>query len=191
MRSTCWGRTTELDPYSPSPKSIKFWVGEDGQLHTCHRMQWDISDRGPPPKRVHRGRPSFGSTSELQADYGGAEYDYEIQHVDEDRPVYTGATHRKHGGEVVEEVVDVNLDKEIHLNGFSCYNSCRGGWYDGYDVNSKNKDGICTKTMPCKVCGHQMPASMTIREFRKMIAERDAERERTGFKFWFQKEEGK
>jgi hypothetical protein len=36
-----------------------------------------------------------------------------------------------------------------------------------------------------------MPASMTIREFRKMIAERDAERERTGFKFWFQKEEGK
>ncbi len=84
-----------------------------------------------------------------------------------------------------------NYDPEfvVHFAGFSCFNSCRDGWYEGYDINSKDENGVCTKTTPCPVCGHQMPASMKAGEFRKMVAERDAERERTGFKFWFEKDE--
>ena len=46
-------------------------------------------------------------------------------------------------------------------------------------------------TVLAKIEGRNPAYSVTIREFRKMVAERDAERKRTGFKFWFQKEEGK
>ena len=56
---------------------------------------------------------------------------------------------------------------KVYMNGMCCLN-CALGWYDGYDITYNFK-----KTMPCKICGNQQPASMTQKRFRELVKERD------------------
>lgn len=53
----------------------------------------------------------------------------------------------------------------IWLHGFTCL-ACVKGWYNGYDVEK----GL---TMPCAVCGHQAPQSMTAAEMNSLVRERN------------------